>query len=240
MKLQIENLRVMRGSFTLGPLSASLESGVIGLIGPNGAGKTTLLSVLGGVLAASGGGIFREGASRPLTALERRSLFSLAGLPAGWYEDLDVRAHLPVYRAACPEWDEARWQKWSHVLGVPLNKKVKSFSSGMRMRAALAISLARHTPFIALDEPWNTLDPAGRRELTKVLQDARLSLADDATIIVSSHELDRLVGVTDRLFALADGALIFQGSWQDARTSLGLSVDASADDIYEGLVTISG
>jgi ABC-type multidrug transport system ATPase subunit len=192
------------------------------LIGPNGAGKTTLLSVLGGVLAASGGGIFREGASRPLTALERRSLFSLAGLPAGWYEDLDVRAHLPVYRAACPEWDEARWQKWSHV------------------RAALAISLARHTPFIALDEPWNTLDPAGRRELTKVLQDARLSLADDATIIVSSHELDRLVGVTDRLFALADGALIFQGSWQDARTSLGLSVDASADDIYEGLVTISG
>ncbi|QIG43677.1 ABC transporter ATP-binding protein [Nocardioides anomalus] len=175
---------------------------VHGLVGPNGAGKTTLLGLLlglatpdrgtlellGGGPAAEGVAGFVDGPGLYPTLTARQNLAALARLRG---ESTDVDALLD--RVGLLD-----------VAGDP----VRGFSLGMRQRLGLAAALLGDPRLLVLDEPANGLDPAGKRQVHRVLTD----LADaGATIVLSSHRMDDLAALCDEVTLLATGRVVFSG-----------------------------
>lgn len=238
MTLKLQQVRMQLKDFQFGPINCEIHSGIVGIVGPNGAGKTTFLSIIGGIYSCHEGAVFLGKSSAPASAYERRLRVSSAGLSDIWYDELTLQQHLPLYRSTCPGWDEELCRQWMDKMSVPGSKKLKSLSAGTRTKAALSIAIARKAPIIALDEPWNTLDPIGRRQLSAFLVEIGSSVGSESVILVSSHELDRLEDVADSLIFIRDGQMLFEGTWEEAREFAGQPLSASSADMYERLLEV--
>jgi ABC-2 type transport system ATP-binding protein len=185
-------------------LSFSVPQGAVhALVGPNGAGKTTLIKILMNIFRASGGSAAVLGVdSKKISG----KLFASVGyvsenqqLP-GW---MRVDAFLKYLRPFYPTWDTQLEAQLAQMFDLPLDRKLKQLSRGMRMKAALASALAFRPKLIVLDEPFSGLDPMVRDELGKAL----LARAADATIFVSSHDLAEIEGFATHLAFLDSGRL---------------------------------
>ena len=182
-----------------------------GLVGPNGAGKTTLLGLLLGLamaddgtleifgtpvgrgLAGSGGVTgFVDGPGLYPTLTARQNLAALASLRGGVdRQSADV--------------DELLDRVGLHDVG---GDPAGGFSLGMRQRLGLAAALLGEPRLLVLDEPANGLDPAGKRQVHRVLTD----LADaGATVVLSSHRMDDLAALCDEVTLLSAGRVVFSG-----------------------------
>jgi ABC-2 type transport system ATP-binding protein len=206
--------KVFRGRIrAVDQLSFSVEPGsVTGFLGPNGAGKTTTLRmVLGLVHPTSGtatiGGIQYKTIPHPLTrvgaALESSS-FHPARTGRNHLRILCVAAGLPVRRA------DAVLDMVG--LGDAGRRKVRGYSLGMRQRLSLAQALLGDPRVLVLDEPANGLDPDGIRWLRGFFR----HLAEEGrTVLVSSHQLNEVQEVADRVVILNHGRLVGSGSIQE-------------------------
>jgi ABC-2 type transport system ATP-binding protein len=191
-------------------LSFTVEPGsVTGFLGPNGAGKTTTLRALLGLVhptsgtATIGGLSYRE-LPEPLTvvgaALESSS-FHPARTARNHLRILCTVAGLPTSRA-----DEVL-----EKVGLAANarRKVRTYSLGMRQRLSLAAALLGDPQVLVLDEPANGLDPEGIRWLRATLR----TLADEGrTVLVSSHQLNEMEEIADRVVILNRGRLVTYGA----------------------------
>ncbi len=184
------------------------EGRVHGLVGPNGAGKTTLLGLLLGLAAADGGTL--EVLGRPV----RRTLALPDGVDGfvdgpGLYPSLTARQNLTAVAslrgARTNGIDEALAQVG---LTDVADDRVSGFSLGMRQRLGLSAALLTEPRVLVLDEPANGLDPAGTRQVHRVL----CALAAGGTsIIISSHRMDDLAALCDDVTILATGRVVFSG-----------------------------
>ncbi|CAI9415062.1 ABC transporter ATP-binding protein [Nocardioides sp. T2.26MG-1] len=192
-----------------------VSSGQIhGLVGPNGAGKTTLLGLLLGLAVAD------HGQLEVLGAPAGESL-ALAGGVAGFvdgpglYPSLTARQNLSALASLRGRVDGSR-DAVDELLGrVGLrdvaDDPVRGFSLGMRQRLGLAAALLGEPRLLVLDEPANGLDPAGKRQVHRVLTE----LADSGvTIILSSHRMDDLTALCDEVSLLSVGRVVFSGPVQ--------------------------
>jgi ABC-2 type transport system ATP-binding protein len=185
-------------------LSFSVPQGAVhALVGPNGAGKTTLIKILMNIFRASGGSAAVLGVdSKKISG----KLFASIGyvsenqqLP-GW---MRVGGFLKYLRPFYPTWDKELEAQLVQRFDLPLDRKLKQLSRGMRMKAALASALAFRPKLIVLDEPFSGLDPMVRDELGKALLDR----AADTTIFLSSHDLAEIEGFATHLAFLDSGGL---------------------------------
>ena len=191
-------------------LSFTVEPGsVTGFLGPNGAGKTTTLRmVLGLVRPTSGyatiGGLPYHRIDNPLgvvgAALEASS-FHPARTARNHLRVLCAAAHLPDRRA-----DEVLDQVGLHDAA---KRKVRGYSMGMRQRLGLAATLLGNPRVLVLDEPANGLDPEGIRWLRGFF---RHLAGEGRTVLVSSHQLNEVQEVAERVVILNRGQLVQQGS----------------------------
>ena len=180
-----------------------------GLVGPNGAGKTTLLGLLLGLALADGGAL--EILGTPV----RRALAVSGGVAGfvdgpGLYPALTARRNLATLAALRGE------ERTTDVdellarvgLGEVADDPVRGFSLGMRQRLGLAAALLGKPRLLVLDEPANGLDPAGKRQVHRVLT----NLADaGATVVLSSHRMDDLAALCDEVTLLSAGRVVFSG-----------------------------
>lgn len=211
----------------LHPLTLDVEVGQkVALIGHNGSGKTTLLRIAAGLLDASAGSIAIHG-NAPGSIESRRRLSYLADTPV-FYDDLSVWEHLE-YVAGMHQ--VATWQQnAADLLGVlGLYERADDlparFSRGLRQKAAIALAFVRPFDVLLVDEPFVGLDANGKDALLDLFADT-----GDATLIVATHELG-FVERVDRLVALRDGRLIYDGDPQDATArDLVTSEGSSASD----------
>ncbi len=181
------------------------EGAVYALVGPNGAGKTTAIKILMNIFRASSGRA--EVLGFDSTRLAGQKLASIGyvsenqDLP-GWMRVRDLLAYLrPFY----PTWDRSLEDELVRQFDLPLSRKLRHLSRGMRMKAALASALAYHPKLIVLDEPFTGLDPLVRDELIQGL----LERAEEATIFVSSHDLAEIESFSSHVGYLEQGRLIF-------------------------------
>jgi ABC-2 type transport system ATP-binding protein len=185
---------------------------VHGLVGPNGAGKTTLLGLLLGLAVPDGGSL------EILGAPVGRSLAVPAGVAGfvdgpGLYPTLTARQNLRALgslgggstSAVAAAADEALEQVG---LGDVAGDRVGGFSLGMRQRLGLAAALLTRPRLLVLDEPANGLDPAGKREVHRVLEDLA---AAGATVVLSSHRMDDLAALCSEVTLLSGGRVVFSG-----------------------------
>jgi len=182
-----------------------------GLVGPNGAGKTTLLGLLLGLAVANGGtlDIFGTPVGRALAVPA-----GVAGFVdgPGLYPTLTARQNLAALASLRSEADGRSADVDALLDRVGLREvagdPVRGFSLGMRQRLGLATALLGEPRLLVLDEPANGLDPAGKRQVHRVLTD----LADaGATVVLSSHRMDDLAALCDEVTLLSAGRVVFSG-----------------------------
>lgn len=205
--IRTQNLaKKFRGVDGLRGLNLTVPNGAIyALVGPNGAGKTTAIKVLMNILQPTGG--FAEVMGRRSSEL-RGSLFQSIGyvsenqkLP----EWMRVSALFDFLRPFYPSWDRHLERDLIRQFELPLDRKITKLSRGMRMKAALASSLAFHPTLIVLDEPFTGLDPLVRDELIQGL----LERAEESTILISSHDLGEIESFASHIGYLERGELRF-------------------------------
>ncbi|WP_457205068.1 ATP-binding cassette domain-containing protein [Nocardioides sp. P5_C9_2] len=191
-------------------LAVAVAAGTIhGLVGPNGAGKTTLLGLLLGLARPDGGTL--EVLGTPIGAGVPAGVGGFVDGP-GLYPTLTARANLTTVarlrsgtRGAVVDADGLLDRVGLlDVAGDP----VRGFSLGMRQRLGLAAALIGEPRLLVVDEPANGLDPAGKRQVHRVLTDLA---AAGSTVILSSHRMDDLASLCDEVTLLAQGRVVFTG-----------------------------
>ncbi|AMY20687.1 MULTISPECIES: ATP-binding cassette domain-containing protein [Nocardiaceae] len=200
----------------IGPLTFSVPRGrITGLIGPNGAGKTTALRMLCGLVESDAGGICVE----PSDCNDTAHCAHTGGSPAdlgvliespGFLPGLTARQNLRVLTRLAGWADEVADTALERVgLTESADRRVSTYSLGMKQRLGLAAALLGHPSTIILDEPTNGLDPHGIVELRTFLR----SLATDGvTVIIASHALDEIEELCDHVVAMNHGRVMFNGS----------------------------
>ena len=198
--------RTFRRVRAIDGLTLSVPQGAIyALVGPNGAGKTTAIKILMNIIAASGGRA--EVLGTPSSRIKGR-LFESIGYVSENQEQpewMTVNALLAYLRPFYPAWDRSLEAELVKQFNLPLDRKLRHLSRGMRMKAALASSLAYHPRLIVLDEPFTGLDPLVRDELIQGLLDR----AEESTIFVSSHDLAEIESFASHVAYLEEGQLRF-------------------------------
>jgi ABC-2 type transport system ATP-binding protein len=182
------------------------------LVGPNGAGKTTLIKILLNLIASSGGSAEVLGLS---TKQIRGSAYEQIGYVSENQEIpewMKAGALLDYLREFYPTWDRDLENSLVRQFDLPLDRKIKALSRGMRMKLALAGALAFHPRLIILDEPFGGLDPLVRDQLIEGL----LERAQESTIFISSHDLAEIESFATHVGYLEQGRLLFS----DEMTSL--------------------
>ena len=201
------------GNFpALAGVDLTVEPGEIVLVrGPNGAGKTTLLRLCAGLVPPEAGSV--EVLGHDLVH-ERRSVrrrVALLGHAMGLYDDLTVVQNVHFWaRAAGLSAEEATDRVGVAMvrLGVAerlFGQPVHTLSAGQRRRASLAALVVRRPELWLLDEPHAGLDQAGRDVVDVLIGDA---VASGATVLVSSHELDRVAVLGPRVVTIAGGVVV--------------------------------
>ena len=209
---------------------------IFGLLGPNGAGKTTTILMLLGLTEADSGTISVCGADPmrdPLTVKER-----VAYLPdlVGFYDNLSARANLRytgrLAGIAASELAERIDRSLARVhLESVAEHKVGTYSRGMRQRLGLAEILMKGAQVAILDEPTNGLDPQTSFELLDMIRSLK---NEGMAILLSSHILDRVQAVCDRVALFNRGRIAIEGSVRElAAQVLGAGYTLQVDSDLE-------
>ena len=200
-------------------LDLAVEAGqVFGFLGRNGAGKTTTMRMLLGLVRPTAGQAWLNGRRVP----DPGGLASVGAMieePA-FYPWLTGRRNLVVLALCGPPLPAGSGQITAVLDRVGLtavaDRKVKTYSQGMRQRLGVAVALLRAPSLLILDEPANGMDPAGIKEFRTLLR----SLADGGTtVFLSSHQLAEVEQVCDEVAVLDGGRLVEQGPVADLTTA---------------------
>jgi len=210
---------------------------VFGLLGPNGAGKTTALKILCGLLAPTSGRVLVGGDDVVRRPLEARRRFSFVPDGAPLYANLSPRQHLALV-GRLHGLDEARIAGESARLLAALDlaervdDPVGQFSRGMRQKTALACAILPRPALLILDEPLDGLDAPTTSMFKEVLR----TWADrGGAVLYTSHLLDVVERVCDRMAVLAHGELVGEGSLDALRAQSGRG--GTLEQVFESLTS---
>ncbi len=218
--IRCENLSRWYGEVQgLAGLTITLQQGVIGLLGPNGSGKSTLMRLLTGQIHASRGWVEIFG-QRMFPG--QHQLFRQIGYAPG--EDvhfetsiaLDYLSLLAALGGDGPGAAKKRAERALEKLGMEDKRQVQlqAMSKGMRQRIKVAQALLFEPPLLLLDEPLNGMDPISRRH---TLDFVKAWAAQGNTVLLASHVLHEVEGVTDHMLLLHHGRLLAEGRLHEIR-----------------------
>ena len=199
-------------------ISLTIPPGITTLVGPNGSGKTTLMNLLTGLVQPSSGSISVMGLS-PRDATE---FFANVGYCTqfdffprgitGWQFVLDsLMLHGMSHAAAIKL---ARESIERMHLGDAAHRKIEGYSKGMRQKIRLAQAIAHHPKVLVLDEPLNGLDPMARAESMALFEELG---RQGMHLLISSHILDEVDRISDRVVLITGGYLIAEGNIHQVR-----------------------
>jgi ABC-2 type transport system ATP-binding protein len=214
MEIKIQNVSMIypSGKQALKGLDLELKSpSLIGLLGPNGAGKSTLMKLLVAALIPTEGTILVDGA--PLEKAEQQLKSSLGYLPQdfGLFDELTVTQFLD-YMAALKGLRSSQAAIREVIRAVNLEEKararIRTLSGGQRQRVGIAQALLGNPPFLIFDEPTVGLDPEERIHFRNLFS----RTAQDRLVLLSTHIIEDVQSVCDRLVVIDHGKILFSGT----------------------------
>ncbi len=206
MALELNNVTKNYKDFTLDHISFNVPQGtIVGLIGENGAGKSTTIYAVLGLISKDEGSITILGDNDP----ESVSKDDIGAVFDGNnYPDILTPGQLgKVFRNIYHSWEENTYMELLDKFHLPLNKKIKQFSKGMKMKFAISVALSHHSKLLVLDEATSGLDPVMRDEILELLLDYIQD--EDHSILVSSHITSDLEKIADYIVFIHEGKIVF-------------------------------
>lgn len=215
--IEVRGLVKTVGTFRL-EADLDIPSGyIIGLIGENGAGKTTLIKCMTGVNRIDSGDVSFMG--RPLgdrVPGEVGIVFDDCHFPAGMNGSQLDRLMGGLFG----NWDGARFRELMGHFGIPMDKKVKEYSRGMRMKVQAAVALSHDPRLLILDEATAGMDPAARDEFLELVSGF---VDDDHTVVMSSHITSDLERIADYIVFIHRGRIILNAPKDDILENYGIA-----------------
>jgi len=205
-------------------LDLTIEPGeVFGLLGPNGAGKTTTILMLLGLTEPTDGSVTVDGLDPARSALDVKRVVGYLPDDVGFYDEMTGRENLRytarLNRIPRREVEPLLDQLLTDVgLNEAADRKVRGYSRGMRQRLGLADALVKSPSILVLDEPTVNIDPEGVRDLLALVR--RLRDERGTTVLLSSHLLQQVEEVCDRIGIFLSGSLVACGSVADLTAEL--------------------
>lgn len=224
--LIVKNITKHYPSFTLDKVSFTLPKGsIMGLVGVNGAGKsTTMKSILGLCKPDSG----------EVTVLGQTSNDKLRKEDIGVVFDechlhqmLKIKQFQKIFPEIYPNWDASLFEEYMKRFQLPLDKPIKNFSRGMKMKLSIAIAVCHQAKLLILDEPTSGLDPIMRNEIL----DLFLEYIEDGekSILVSSHITSDLEKIADYITFINNGKVLMSGNKDDIIYNHGVARGTKSD-----------
>lgn len=212
MELQLQDLRKQYGEkCAVNNVSANLAPGIYGLLGANGAGKTTLMRMICGVLKPTSGSIRLNG--KTVEQLGEQYYTHLGYMPQdfGFYPDFTAHEFM-LYMAAVKGLDKRlakkRTENLLHMVNLSdvADKKIKSYSGGMKQRLGIAQAELNSPAILILDEPTAGLDPKERVRFRNLISD----FAKEKIVILSTHIVSDVSYIADTILMMKQGRFLLQ------------------------------
>lgn len=206
MLVTLENAKKSYGSFTLS-CSLSLKKGrITGLVGQNGAGKSTIFKAMLGLIRLDGGEIQVLGSHpKSMTAQEKNRIGAVLS-DSEFSVYMTVKQIASVMTAAYENFDRPGFLSQCQEFQLPLDKKTKEFSTGMKAKLKVLLALSHNADLLILDEPTAGLDVMARDEILDMLRGYMET--EGRGILISSHISSDLEGLCDDIYMIHEGTII--------------------------------
>lgn len=214
MNLSIERLTKKYGSkIAVNELSLDLKEGVYGLLGANGAGKTTLMRMICGVLTPTSGEVELNGKNTISMGEDYRDLIGYLPQNFGYYPDFTAKEfmlYIASLKGLMPSFAKNKTKELLSMVGLDSvsNKKIRTFSGGMKQRLGIAQAVLNDPKILVLDEPTAGLDPKERVRFRNLISD----LSKDKIVILSTHIVSDIEYIGDEIFIMKNGDIIARDS----------------------------
>lgn len=205
--VEVDNLVKQYEDFSLN-ISLNIPGGVItGIIGKNGAGKSTLIKSILGLINPTSGNVkvFGKDVSK-LTTSDKCDI-GVAMAEAGFSMYLTVKDVAGILKKMYPSFQTDFFADKCKQLGLPMNKLIKEFSTGMKAKLRVLVAISHGAKLLILDEPTAGLDIEARNEILDMLR-AYMAKDDSRSIMISSHISSDLEGLCDDIYLIHDGRLL--------------------------------
>ena len=207
-----------KSKVALDNVSLAIKSGeLFGLLGVNGAGKTTLIKILCGLTKKTSGSVSIDGFDLDVEGDKIKEIIDISPQETSVANNLTVKENLEFFASI---YDKNTSENINEIvdifsLGEVLNQKAKTLSGGYKRRLSIAIALISKPKILFLDEPTLGLDVFARRELWKIIS----KLKSKVSIILTSHYLEEIEALCDRVAILSKGKLLQEGRVEQLKQS---------------------
>jgi ABC-2 type transport system ATP-binding protein len=232
--LEVKDLCKKYPGFTLNNISFFLPRGfIMGFIGPNGAGKSTTIKLIMNLVKRDSGEVVLFGRDSLNDEFTLKQRIGFVYDDNHYYEELtpvEIRRIIsPFYRT----WSNELFYQHLERFELPGEKRIKTFSRGMKTKFSLAMALSHNAELIIMDEPTSGLDPVFRREILDILRE--LLQDEDKSVLFSSHITSDLDRIADYITFINKGKIVFSAERNAILENYGL-VKGSNDLLNQELV----
>ncbi len=217
--IQIKNISKSFGTIkAIDQIDLTIQNGLVfGMLGTNGAGKSTLLRMMSGVLKADSGQILIDGEPIWNNPKAKENIFYISDdqffFPNATPSDL-----ISFYKNYYPAFDEVRFRSFLENFDLDYNRKINTFSKGMKKQISILLGICSGTPYLFCDETFDGLDPVMRQAIknlfTKEIEDRGL------TPIIASHNLRELEDICDHIGLLHKGGVLLSKDLDELKCNL--------------------
>lgn len=219
--LAVKNLTKQYSGFKLDHISFEVPKGcIMGIVGENGAGKSTTLNAILDLIKKDEGSILFWGKELSPKDSSIKEDIGVVFDEISFYDTLTPAKIEKILAAAYKQWDKEEYYRLMNYFQLPVNKEIKTFSKGMKMKLNISTALSHHPKLLILDEATSGLDPVMRDDILDVFLD--FVQDEEHSILMSSHISTDLEKVADYITFIHQGKLVFTSLKDDLLYNYGI------------------
>ncbi len=212
--IEVKDLTKNYSSFLLNKVSFAVPKGAImGFVGENGAGKTTTIKAILNLIRPDSGEINVLGEASGSLSKKTKAMIGVVFDGSNLHDNLTASDVNTVMKNIYPNWDQKCYYEYMNRFELPIDKRLKEFSRGMKMKLSVSIALSHRPKLLILDEATSGLDPMVRDEILDIflefIQD------EEHAILLSSHIISDIEKVADYVTFIHKGKIVFCESKDD-------------------------
>lgn len=208
-------------------LNLTLDRGqIVGLLGPNGSGKSTFIKLINDILIPTQGEVLIDGMN---PCVETKKIVSYLPERTHLDESMRVREIISYFSDFYDNFSETRAYQMLSDLDIDPEARLKTFSKGTKEKVQLILVMSRDAALYILDEPIGGVDPAARDYILDTILN---NYSENATILLSTHLIQDIENILDRVIFLKNGQVVLNATVDDIRMEQGKSVDTLFREVF--------